>query len=248
VTIEDGIGWTWVSNQDKEALRGLQSFQCTTDRPKSPGGRALRHPKPWELEVQSYFRDRGCGRAKKRGTRRLLLARRSGVIVAAADTEVSISKDGDGSYVNFFICAVAINVSERGKGGRLARDSCRFSRIALCRKRVREGCRGPKCMGALTLIMSRVCIWWMTWDSSWSRWSLCIFRLGPPCLAFSSFSPTVMGERCRKTAVDCFKVRGVGPLPADLTSLPAYTTSSQPCRLVKVSLRMTMRALQAPGR
>jgi hypothetical protein len=36
--------------------------------------------------------------------------------VAAADTEVSISKDGDGSYVNFFICAVAINVSERGKG------------------------------------------------------------------------------------------------------------------------------------
>ncbi|PUE89081.1 N-acetyltransferase, partial [Xanthomonas oryzae pv. oryzicola] len=24
MTIEDGIGWTWVSNQDKEALRGLQ--------------------------------------------------------------------------------------------------------------------------------------------------------------------------------------------------------------------------------
>ena len=66
MTIEDGIGWTWVSNQDKEALRGLQSFQCTTDRPKSPGGRALRHPKPWELEVQSYFRDRGCGRAKEK--------------------------------------------------------------------------------------------------------------------------------------------------------------------------------------
>ena len=108
MTIEDGIGWTWVSNQDKEALRGLQSFQYTTDRPKSPGGRALRHPKPWELEVQSYFRDRGCGRAKKRGTRRLLLARRSGVIVAAADTEVSISKDGDGSYVNFFICACIV--------------------------------------------------------------------------------------------------------------------------------------------
>ncbi|MQU40865.1 N-acetyltransferase, partial [Pseudomonas sp. FSL R10-2172] len=42
--------------------------------------------------------------------------------MAAADTEVSISKDGDGSYVNFFICAVAINVSERGKGGRLARE------------------------------------------------------------------------------------------------------------------------------
>lgn len=37
MTIEDGIGWTWVSNQDKEALRELQSFQCTTDRPKSPG-------------------------------------------------------------------------------------------------------------------------------------------------------------------------------------------------------------------
>lgn len=37
--------------------------------------------------------------------------------MAAADTEVGISKDGDGSYVDFFICAVAINVSERGKGG-----------------------------------------------------------------------------------------------------------------------------------
>lgn len=138
MTIEDGIGWTWVSNQDKEALRGLQSFQCTTDRPKSPGGRALRHPKPWELEVQSYFRDRGCGRAKKRGTRRLLLARRSGVIVAAADTEVSISKDGDGSYVNFFICAVAINVSERGKGGRLARELVQVLKDCAVQK-AREG-------------------------------------------------------------------------------------------------------------
>ena len=92
----------------------------------------------WELEVQSYFRDRGCGRAKKRGTRRLLLARRSGVIVAAADTEVSISKDGDGSYVNFFICAVAINVSERGKGGRLARELVQVLKDCAVQK-AREG-------------------------------------------------------------------------------------------------------------
>ena len=133
--------------------------------------------------------------------------------MAAADTEVSISKDGDGSYVNFFICAVAINVSERGKGGRLARELVQVLKDCAVQKAREGGLPRAKCMGALTLIMSRVCIWWMTWDSSWSRWSLCIFRLGPPCLAFSSFSPTVMGERCRKPAVDCFKVRGVGPLP-----------------------------------
>ncbi|MCP3886039.1 MAG: N-acetyltransferase, partial [Propionibacteriaceae bacterium] len=117
-----GSGGRGSRTRIKKRCEDFSRSNAPTDRPKSPGGRALRHPKPWELEVQSYFRDRGCGRAKKRGTRRLLLARRSGVIVAAADTEVSISKDGDGSYVNFFICAVAINVSERGKGGRLARE------------------------------------------------------------------------------------------------------------------------------
>ncbi|OQY12604.1 MAG: N-acetyltransferase [Propionibacterium sp. 4572_24] len=58
--------------------------------------------------------------------------------MAAADTEVSISKDGDGSYVNFFICAVAINVSERGKGGRLARELVQVLKDCAVQK-AREG-------------------------------------------------------------------------------------------------------------
>ena len=49
-----------------------------------------------------------------------------------------ISKDGDGSYVNFFICAVAINVSERGKGGRLARELVQVLKDCAVQK-AREG-------------------------------------------------------------------------------------------------------------
>lgn len=31
-------------------------FTCTTPRPHSTGGRTLRHPKPWEHEVQAHIR------------------------------------------------------------------------------------------------------------------------------------------------------------------------------------------------
>lgn len=46
----------WFILPDRKAMIALQSFTCTTARPRSPRGRKLSHPRPWELEAQSLLR------------------------------------------------------------------------------------------------------------------------------------------------------------------------------------------------
>jgi hypothetical protein len=47
----------WEVLSDRKAMVELQRFTCTTPSPRSPRGRRLIHPRPWELEAQSLLRN-----------------------------------------------------------------------------------------------------------------------------------------------------------------------------------------------
>lgn len=140
------IGWEKVTRRRDAVL--LQSFSCTTPMPKSPGGRKLPHPKPWEYEVQSHFRE--CSKRLKNGDL-LVIGRRvsDGEVVAA----VHLLLDGsDPEVFAAHIAAIAVGSSVRGCGGVVA-----DSTLAQARNCILEGAhfRGVDCAVATASIHRR---------------------------------------------------------------------------------------------
>src|SRR5699024_10886820 len=93
----------------------LNSFTCTSERPRSPGGRRLPHPTPWEWEAQALLRN---ARGHFRDGHTIVVGRdgdHDGPIRAAAwlqfhHTELPAA----------FLAAGAVDITLRGKGGAVA--------------------------------------------------------------------------------------------------------------------------------
>ncbi|MEU1952323.1 hypothetical protein [Nocardia rhamnosiphila] len=106
----------WEQIEDRRAAKPLQNFSCTTELPRTEGGRKLLHPKPWEREVQSHLRQTSVG--LKAG--QLLLAGRDSIsdrIVAAAHL---IPDRSSSTTLVVRIAAIGVCTTVRGQGGKVA--------------------------------------------------------------------------------------------------------------------------------
>jgi len=101
----------WV-DADRNHRLVLASFTCTTPRPRTDHGRTLAHPKPWELEVQTYIR-----RLKPpvRGNVTLL-----GMIEDALGSVAQFVYQAHSEMPVVLTRVAAISVDYRGQSGELA--------------------------------------------------------------------------------------------------------------------------------
>jgi hypothetical protein len=101
----------WV-DADKNHRPILQTFTCTTPRPRTAHGRTLAHPKPWEYEVQAYIR-----RLKPpvHGDVTLL-----GIIGDALGSVAQFVYQTHPEMPVVLIRVAAVSVDYRGQGGQLA--------------------------------------------------------------------------------------------------------------------------------
>lgn len=107
----------WERITSRPSAVPLQGFTCTTDCPRSLRGRKLPHPKPWELEVQSYLRQ--SSRQLKSGA--LLLIGRSADDAIAAAAHLMFQQYS--TVTETFIAAVGVTTSLRGQGGAIADEA-----------------------------------------------------------------------------------------------------------------------------
>lgn len=107
----------WERITHRRDVSGLQSFTCTTDVPRTPGGRKLPHPKPWEREVQSHFRQ--ISRRLRQGELLLLGCAEDGEARAAIHLMFEISA----KVLGVFVASIAVCTSVRGKNGMIANEA-----------------------------------------------------------------------------------------------------------------------------
>ena len=108
------IHWQRITDRHEATL--LETFSCTIDRPRTPQGRKLPHPKPWEREVQSHFRQ--CSKRLRAGD--LLMVGRHTAdeqIVAAAHLMLDQKSP---SPFTAHIAAIGICTTVCGQGGKVA--------------------------------------------------------------------------------------------------------------------------------
>jgi hypothetical protein len=124
------IEWRDAARRDRPPL---QRFQCTDDAPKRPEGRALPHPKQWEVDVQGWIRTR----TPPAGPNEVL---RLGV--GHAETEISavggacvIATDGPIAVVK--LIGIAIAARYRNTGGELADQT--MEQMLRCAKDLVQG-------------------------------------------------------------------------------------------------------------
>lgn len=93
----------------------LQGFTCTSEAPRSPGGRKQPHPKPWEWEAQALLRN---ARAHFRDGHQIIVGR-SGAHdgPAAAASWLQFHHD---ELPAAFIASSGIGIAFRGKDGTVA--------------------------------------------------------------------------------------------------------------------------------
>ncbi|HXC77829.1 MAG TPA: hypothetical protein VNU19_12325 [Candidatus Acidoferrum sp.] len=103
----------WQHITTRQEARVLQGFTCTTDFPRTPGGRKLPHDRPWEWEAQSYLRQ--TSQLLRLGEV-ILVGLRSSEAVAAARLQF----DTSGVILEVFIAAAGVAHADRGQGGGLA--------------------------------------------------------------------------------------------------------------------------------
>jgi acetyltransferase (GNAT) family protein len=103
----------WQRVTTRQQARALQGFTCTTEFPRTPGGRRLPHDRPWEWEAQRHLRQ--ASQLLRPGD--LILAGvQTDEVVAAAHLQFDASSD----LLQVFIAAAGIALTERCKGGGLA--------------------------------------------------------------------------------------------------------------------------------
>ncbi|WP_194829009.1 hypothetical protein [Nocardia sp. XZ_19_231] len=127
----------WATITDRREAIQLKEFTCTTSRPRSPAGRKLSHPKPWERAAQSIIRQ--SPQCLKAGN--LLVVGRQGggdQIVAVAHLTFDETLP---SVFAAHIAAIGVCLSVRGQGGKVA-DRCLAEACVVIAARAREGGNG----------------------------------------------------------------------------------------------------------
>lgn len=112
--IDRSLNWEKIS--DRRNARPLQGFTCTNECPRTPGGRKLPHPKPWELEVQSHLRQSSV---RLKNGELLLVGRLDTAIAAAAHLIFTPLSAGKETH----IASVAVSTNARGQGGAIADEA-----------------------------------------------------------------------------------------------------------------------------
>lgn len=113
MTEANGPELSWSTVTARRGLVLLQQFTCTSERPGTPHGRPLPHPRPWEWDVQRHLRELAH---HLRPTEVALLGRRGEHLVAVA--HVIFTEDDDA--VEAFLAAIAVSTEVRGEGGNIA--------------------------------------------------------------------------------------------------------------------------------
>lgn len=105
------LGWRTITARREAVV--LKNFTCTTDPPKTPGGRKLKHPRPWEWEAQRHLRqtDQLLGPGDM-----LLLGESDGVVLAAMHLQIESTK----THLDVYLAAGAVNTDVRRQGGAIA--------------------------------------------------------------------------------------------------------------------------------
>jgi hypothetical protein len=104
--VTGSLKWRSAVRSDRTAL---QEFTCTTKAPRPPGGyRSLPHPRPWELQVQSFIRTLHPPAGPDQA---YLLGEDSSGIGAVC----VLADQGTSEIVK--IQAIAVSVRHRGQGG-----------------------------------------------------------------------------------------------------------------------------------
>lgn len=109
----------WSTITDRRSAAGLQSFTCTVERPRTPAGRRLPHPVPWEWEAQALLRNASH---RMRAGDELVVGRVPGedVIAAGAWLEFHELEVHEVGMPAVYITSSGVHVAHRGCGGHLA--------------------------------------------------------------------------------------------------------------------------------
>lgn len=107
------LHWSFLESRSSSAE--LNGFTCTSELPRSPGGRKLPHPKPWEWQAQALLRN---AKAHFREGHKIVVGREG-----AADGPIAAA-----AWLQFhhdvlpaaFMAAGAVDIALRGKGGATA--------------------------------------------------------------------------------------------------------------------------------
>jgi hypothetical protein len=118
----------WEQISDRRNAKHMQGFTCTTDCPRSPAGRKLAHPRPWELEVQSHLRQSSV--RLKDG--QLLLVGYSDEAAIAAAAHLIFEPLSAGMRTH--IASVAVSTNARGKGGSIADEALALISEVACER------------------------------------------------------------------------------------------------------------------
>ncbi|RYC12485.1 hypothetical protein [Nocardioides zhouii] len=103
----------WRPLTTRKEARVLESFTCTDDHPRTPGGRKLPHDRRWEWEAQRHLRQ--TSQLLQEGDL-LLAGLRSSEVVAAAHLQF----DPTNEVLQLFVAAAGVALAGRRQGGNLA--------------------------------------------------------------------------------------------------------------------------------
>ncbi|MBD0022678.1 hypothetical protein GII33_16395 [Gordonia pseudamarae] len=107
----DELSWQHITTR-REA-RILQGFTCTTDLPRTSGGRKLPHIRPWEWEAQAHLRQLW---QRLRPGDLVLVGRAESEILACAHLQF----DRQDEVLNAFHVVAGVSMTVRGQGGQIA--------------------------------------------------------------------------------------------------------------------------------
>lgn len=113
----ESLAWSTITDRRSAAV--LQSFTCTVERPRTPSGRRLPHPVPWEWEAQALTRSASN---RMHAGDELVVGRVPGEdgIAAGAWLEFHELEVHEVRTPAVFITSSGVDVAHRGRGGGLA--------------------------------------------------------------------------------------------------------------------------------
>lgn len=103
----------WRRITTRRDARALSAFTCTTEFPRTPGGRRLPHDRPWEWEVQRHLRQTS---QHLRNDELVLVGMQGDEIIAAARLQFESVDD----ILQVFVAAIGVALPWRHQGGGLA--------------------------------------------------------------------------------------------------------------------------------
>lgn len=137
VDLDPDLDWQRITTRRGAAI--LREFTCTTDPPRTPGGRRLPHDRLWEWEAQRHLRQ--TSQLLQPGDL-LLVGTRGTELIAAVHLKFDASDD----LFEVFIAAGGVALSARGKGGGIADQMLATIRA--------EGIARARALGCIHLVLT----------------------------------------------------------------------------------------------